>query len=187
MTSLCKKQRAIWPHIGNIGVGIVLGLTLSVIPIVPFLVPILSVMLLIVLAIRMHRLGWQRDIATVVAACSVLLVCAFLPVKELDAEVGPIAYGDLYLSELCDRLHADYGIICRPPRGSTCRLSFSTDRPLSRRRVLEKLSADTRLALHIEYCGTNATILFGGYPSFTYLGEGSEDSGPGGNSEPRTN
>jgi hypothetical protein len=160
-----------WRNIVKIVVGIALGLTLSMIPIVPFVIPVLSIVLLIVLAIRVRRFGWRRDIVTVFTACIVLVVCAFLPVKELDVEVGPIAYGNLSLSDLCDRLHADYGIICRPPHKSTYRLSFSTDRPLSRRRVLAKLSTDTNLCLHIGNCGTNATILFGGYPSFTYLEE----------------
>lgn len=162
-----------WRNIIKIAIGTALGLILSVIPVIPLVVPVLSIVLLIVLAIRGHMLGWRHDAVTVLTVCIVLVVCAFLPVKQLDVEVGPITYGKLSLSELCDRLQADYGIICRPPykSGQTYRLSFSTDRPLSRRKVLEKLSIDTNMSLHIEYCGTNATILFGGYPSFTYLEE----------------
>lgn len=157
----------------RIVVGVALGLLVCVIPVVPFVFPFLSVTLLVALVIRLRMFGWRRDAMTVLTGCIVLTVCAYLPVKQLDVEVGPIAYDSLSLSELCDRLGADYGITCHVWDRSayTCRLSFSTNRPLSRRKVLEQLSNDTDRPLHIGYCGTNATILFGAYPSFTYLGE----------------
>lgn len=157
----------------RITVGIALGLLLSVIPVVPFVLPFLGVALLVAFVIRVRMFGWRRDAMTALTICTVLTVCAFLPVKQLDVEVGPIAYDGLSLSELCDRLRADHGIACQVWDRSayTCRLSFSTNQPLSRRKVLAKLSNDTDRPLHIGYCGTNATILFGAYPSFTYLGE----------------
>ena len=157
----------------RVAVGIALGLLLSVIPVFPFVIPFLGVALLVVIVVRVRMFGWQHDAMTALAACIVMTVCAFLPVKQLDVEVGPIAYDNLLLSELCDRLHADYGVACHvwDRSAQTCRLSFSTDRPLSRRKVLEKLSNETNRPLHIGYCGTNATILFGAFPSFTFLGE----------------
>lgn len=166
-----NPQKTAWHNVVKVAIGIALGLMLIAIPLIPIVVPVLSIALLIVLAIRVRRLGWRCDAVAVLAVCIVLAVCAFLPVKQLDVEVGPIAYGEMSLFELCNRLRADHGIICRPPykSGQTHRLTFFTDRPLSRRKVLEKLSRDANMPLHIGYCGTNATILFGGYPSFTYL------------------
>jgi hypothetical protein len=116
--------------------------------------------------------GGRRDALPALITCLVVTFCFFLPTKQLDAKVGPIAYDDISLSGLCDRLREDYGIICRVPDrpGQACRLSFFTDRPLSRRKVLEKLSKETDRPLCIGFCATNATILFGAYPSFTYLG-----------------
>ena len=100
-----------------------------------------------------------------------MTICFFLPLKELDTEVGPMAYYDIPLPELCDRLYADWGIVCHLPdlSSETCRLTFVTDQPMSRREVLEELSTTTHRRLQIAYCGTGATILFGAHPSFTYL------------------
>jgi hypothetical protein len=159
----------------RIAVAIALGLLLSVVPVFPFVFPFLGVPLLIILLVRVHLSGWRRDAMAVLTVVIVMTVCALLPVKQLDVEVGPIAYENLPLSELCQRLGSDYGVICHvslsDPSGTTQRLSFRTDRPLSRRRILEKLSADTSRCLDIGYCGTGATILYGGSPSFTYLRE----------------
>jgi hypothetical protein len=158
-------------NVVKLAVGIVLGLVLSVLPIAFFL--LLSVALVIAACIRMFTRNWRCDAVTGLAACVVLTVCFFLPVKQLDVKVGPMAYPELSLSTLCDRLNADHGIICHVNglSGHACRLSFSTKQPLSRREVLEKLSKETQRPLYIGYCGTSATILFGASPSFTYLGE----------------
>jgi hypothetical protein len=168
---LATDRNTVWRSIIGLGVGTVLGLFLSVIPPIAFL--LLGVISLAVVGVTLCIYGWRCDAATVVpVTCIVLAICACLPLKQLDVEVGPIAYDDLSLTELCDRLNADYGIICRvlDRRAQSRRLSFFTDQPLSRRKVLEKLSRDTNRPLHIGYCGTNATVLFGADPSFTYLG-----------------
>lgn len=155
----------------SIAVGAVVGLVLSVIPICICL--LLSVALLVVLFIRMRSLSWRRDAGTTVAVCIVLMVCFVLPVKQFDGKVGPMAYDDLSLSELCDRLYKDHGIVCFALGESAhaSRISFSTSQPLSRRDVLKRLGRDTNRPLHIGYCLSGATILFGAHPSFTYLGE----------------
>lgn len=160
-------------------VGIAVGLTLSVIPVI-VVVP-LTVASLLVLFIRVRILNRRSHAVLALTVCIVLAVCYFLPVKHLDVKVGPIAYEDLTLSELCDRLYVDYGVICHVPdrSGETCRLSFVTNQVLSRKEVLEKLSAETKRPLHIGFCGTNATILFGACPSFSYLGERRPSSCPG--------
>jgi hypothetical protein len=157
----------------KLAVGIVLGLILSVIPVLPYVFLFLGLALLIACLIRMYYFGWRRDILTVLSTVVVIAICAVLPVKQLDVKVGPMAYPEISLSELCERLKADHGIICHvwSPSGKVSRLSFSTDQPLSRREVLLKLSKDAQRPLSILYCGTGATILFGGHPSFTYLGE----------------
>ncbi len=117
--------------------------------------------------------SWQHDAMAILTASVILIICAYMPIKQLDAKVDPIAYNNVSLAELCDRLYRDYGIVCciSDRSAQTYRLSFSTDRPLSQRAILEKLSCDTNRPLHIGYCGFGATILFGANPSFTYLGE----------------
>lgn len=161
----------------KIVVGVIGGLILSLLPFTAFL--FLCVLLLIVFFIRMRTAGWRHDAITLVAVVIVLIVCYLLPTKQLDAMVGPMAYHDVTLGELCDRLYQDHGIICHvyDEPGRTCRLSFWTSQPLSQRNILEKLSRETGRSLHIGFCGTNATILFGAYPSFTYLGEGRHSEG----------
>ncbi len=164
-----NSKRTAWRNVAQIAAGIALGLILSVIE--PALFILTSVALAVIFFVRMCRVGWQRDALAVLTACAVMTLCLLLPTKQLDVKVGPFAYDDLPLSDLCARLREDHGIICRlsDRPGPTCRLSFCTDQPLSRRKVLEKLSQETNRRLHIGHCGTNATILFGGHPCFTYL------------------
>lgn len=49
------------------------------------------------------------------------------------------------------------------------RVAFSTGRRMTKRDVLKRLAHDTQTELHIGYCGTGETLLFGAYPSFTRL------------------
>jgi hypothetical protein len=55
------------------------------------------------------------------------------------------------------------------PEGTNLFLAFRTDRPLTRREVLQKLARETRSTLRVRYCGDAATFLFGAYPCFTSL------------------
>jgi hypothetical protein len=159
-----------WHSLAKMGVGSVLGLILSVIPISVFALLTVALLTLSLVRVCVNR---RFDAGLILPACIAVIICFLLPVKQLDVRVGPMAYEGLSLSELCDRLYSEYGIICHvlDESGSPRRLSFSTDQPLSRRSVLEKLSRDTNRPLRIGYCLTNATILFGASPSFTYLGE----------------
>ena len=143
-------------------VGIVLGLSLSVLPDIFFL--LLGIILLVVFVVRVCRFGWRRDAMTALAVGVTVAVCALLPLKQLDVKVGPIAYDEMSLSDLCDRLRADYDVKCLVlgETRRTQRLSFSISEPLSRRQVLEKLSRETNRPLNFRYCGTNATVLFRG-------------------------
>lgn len=153
-------------------VAIALGLLLSVIPVFPFVFPFLGIPLLIAYLVRVHLYGWRRDATALLAVCVVVTVCAVLPVKALDVKVGPFAYDEMPLADLCQRLDADWGVHCRvwDPTGKTQRLSFSTPKPLSRRMVLEKLGKETNRPLSIVLCGTGASILSGGHPCLTSLG-----------------
>ena len=156
----------LWRNGVKIAAGALIGLGLSVCPDIFFMAA-----LVVILLVRACISNGRNEVVSGITACLVLTICFFLPVKELDTEVGPMAYYDITLPELCDRLHADWGIVCRLPGSSseTCRLTFITDQPMSRREVLEELSTVTRRRLKIGYCGTGATILFGAHPSFTYL------------------
>jgi hypothetical protein len=151
-------------------VGVAAGLLISICP-VPLLLLVLPAMLVIFLA-RPRNLSFRSAAVTTSMTCVVLVVCYQLPVKYLDVKVGPISYEHVTLAELCRQLQEDHGIICHVPDASdiTERLSFSTYHPLSRRDILQRLSETTRRPLHVRYCATSATILFGAYPSFTYLG-----------------
>jgi hypothetical protein len=153
------------------GIGLAVGLTVSVTPVAG--AAVLTAALALVLFMRMRGHRWRRDLATAFAASFTVVICFLLPMKHLDVSVGPIAYEDLPLCELCVRLYKDYGIVCHvlDPPSRDERLSFSTPHPMSRREVLEELSRETNRPLYIGFCGTGATILFGAYPSFTYLGE----------------
>jgi hypothetical protein len=48
-------------------------------------------------------------------------------------------------------------------------IPFSTTKPMSRLKVLQKLAQETGGELQLGFCGTGATILFGAYPCFTTL------------------
>jgi hypothetical protein len=171
MTEVAQRT-SLHRRIIKLVVAIALGLLLSVIPVFPFVFPFLGIPLLIAYLIRVHLYGWRRDVMALLTMCAAITVCAVLPVKALDVKVGPFAYDDMPLAELCQRLDVDWGVHCRvwDPSGKTQRLSFSTPHPLSRRMVLEKLSKETNRPLSILLCGTGATILSGGHPSFTSLG-----------------
>jgi hypothetical protein len=154
----------------QIALGVALGLLLAVQP--PYVFIPLFLAIVIVVCTRACIVKWTCDVVAVLAMLLALTTCHFLPTKQLDVKVGPIAYPDMPLSELCTRLYQDYGIHCFvwDLSARTDRLTFSTPCTLSRRRVLEKLSHDTDRPLRIGYCGSEASILFGASPSFTTLG-----------------
>jgi len=165
------KNGGIGRHVATFAVGAVIGTILSISPL--FIVLMLGSPLLCVVIVRLSRLPIRRDALVALSAYFVLAICHYLPVKYLDVKVGPIVYENVTLTQLCERLREDYGVICLVPDvlNQGDRLSFCTRQRLSRRDVLRKLSAETGRPLHILYCGTGATILFGSHPSFTYLGE----------------
>jgi hypothetical protein len=98
-------------------------------------------------------------------------LAAALPVKQLDRKVGPISYERMSIDGLCQSLSKDYRVFARAPypQGSDRFLAFHTDREMTKREVLQKLAAETDCDLHIGYCGSGASFLFGSHPSFTSL------------------
>ena len=149
--------------------AITLGLALSVIP---FEIAILLVVVMgIVALVRARHIHWPQTCALSCIAVLTMLICAALPVKQLDAKVGPLKYTNIPLQDICSRLHDDHGIVCsvlaETPRREL--VSFATHKRMSRRDVLVELAEQTGLELRISNCGTGATILFGAYPCFTSL------------------
>ncbi|MDO8944873.1 MAG: hypothetical protein Q7U75_16955, partial [Desulfobacterales bacterium] len=106
-----------------------------------------------------------------IAALATISLAALTPVKHLDREVGPIGYERMSLDDLCHALARDYRVFARAPypQGTTQFLAFHTDRKMTKRDVLTQLAADTDCDLHIGYCGSGASFLFGSHPSFTRL------------------
>jgi hypothetical protein len=157
-------------HVSSV-VGIAFGGLLSVLPI--FVVIICCLLMLAIFGMRMCSVRTRGNMVMLVSMIIMLLTASALPYKELDISVGPMNYHDVTLADLCDRLYEDYGIVCHVYGDSsrTTRLSFCTISPLSRKDVLEKLSHETNRPLHIGYCGSSGSVLFGASPSFTYLGE----------------
>jgi hypothetical protein len=104
-------------------------------------------------------------------ALTTVAVAIVLPVKQLDGRVGPFRYGRMSLDELCVRLGRDHHVLVSADRATGTNLvgSFTTDRAMTKREVLEKLAREATCDLHIGYCGTGATLLFGAHPSFTRL------------------
>ncbi|HBO42993.1 MAG TPA: hypothetical protein DD670_03475 [Planctomycetaceae bacterium] len=169
---MSSSSRSIWfGGCAELVVGAIIAVVLSILPFELFLLMV-SALLITAIVLAYRHVG-KRGVTFIMALCVVLAVCALLPVKELDKKVGPIEYRNMTLFEVCEQLRIDHGIICLvlDSPAKECRISFLTDRPLSRRQVLQKLSKDTNRPLHIGYCGTGATLLFGGHPSFTYLEE----------------
>lgn len=111
-----------------------------------------------------HRLELGVGILTVV--CAILL-----PIKQLDAKVGPMQYERMSLLDLHKRLFSDWKIMVMITDKSQTNifLTFQTDRKMSRREVLQKLAKETDTDLRIMCDGTGATFLFGADPSFTML------------------
>src|SRR5207248_1769095 len=104
------------------------------------------------------------------ATCVVTVVIAILlPLKQLDGTVPPLAYGKMPLAHLCDALTKDHGVIVFADReaGTNLVTSFTTDRKITRREVLDKLAREANCDLRIGYCAVGSTFLFGSHPSFT--------------------
>ena len=123
--------------------------------------------------------AWRGLLVGMAAGVLTVCIAIALPVKALDTRVPPFQYEMMRLTDLCDALDRDHGIWVRPrPENETIRIAFSTERSMTKREVLHKLAHDSQTELHIGYCGTGETLLFGAHPSFTRLrGPGRQPDG----------
>jgi len=168
-----SKRRAFL--IRGVVLALVAALTIAVAP--GGLLPVVAVSWLVVWVVglfasvgRRHR-TWRVRLAAFGVAVVVLAICRWLPVKYIDGVVGPVAYPEMPLGELSGRM-ADDDILPRialRPDWYDRKIGFTIDRPTTRRAVLRKLAEDLDVKASIGYCGTDATILWGGYPMFVSL------------------
>jgi hypothetical protein len=114
-------------------------------------------------------------------AIAVVVTATCLPVKQLDRSVGPMNYKAMSLLQLTQLLAEDWRVFVRPDSliATGKVTAFKTTEPMSRPQVLQKLARETGGELHIGFCGTGATFLFGAHPSFTKL----RTAEPGGGSQ----
>lgn len=153
--------------------GIIVGALVSLLPI-PENIVAAAIVVTAWIAIRIRR-GAQftgRAVAGAAAVGAVMVVVATIaPVKQLDGVVPPVRYEHMSLAELCDSLARDHRVFVKPEEAVRAQpvLTFTTERPMTRREVLQKLASDTGTHLDILYCGTGANLVFGAHPSFTRL------------------
>lgn len=156
-----------------LALGLLLGGFVSVLPL-PFNYPAaaaIGVLGFVAWFRRRENIVWHRRATMLPTALATVVVAAVLPVKHLDKKVGPMTYQPMPLDSLTDSLRRDWRIPVRifDAESRDQVMAFRTDRTMTRREVLEKLAHESSLELHIGYCGTGATFLFGAHPSFTSL------------------
>ena len=166
------------PTVKHTALGVSLGVVISLLPL-PLNLPAFAIVFVIgVVAVfrRRESLLWQRRFVVCLLAVSVVTIAILLPVKHLDLKVGPMNYERMPLDALTQSLRQDWRVPVRvfDPQSKGRIISFRTEQALTRREVLEKLARESAMELHIGYCGTGATFLFGSHPSFTTLSPKSE-------------
>jgi hypothetical protein len=168
---LCDKMKApsAFKH-GLLGCGAGVVISILFLPLNFLLALVLLVFLLMRLFGRTISGRVNYLIAGGIGLATVAVAIA-LPVKQLDGRVGPFRYGRMSLDELCQKLGKDHRVLVSADRWTVTNLvdSFATESGMTRREVLEKLAREANCELHIGYCGTGATFLFGAHPSFTRL------------------
>lgn len=169
-------------NVGHGALGLVEG---GIVSIMPFPLNFGFILLFLILwpvsiarsASRVKRIGHLLKMGVGVLT---VVTAILLPVKQLDARVGPMRYDRISLYDLSRRLYADWSIhIMTYDAGVTNTfVTFATEKKMTRRQVLEKLAAETDSDLRILYCGSGATFLFGAHPSFTTLRPRKTQSAP---------
>jgi hypothetical protein len=153
-------------------IGVLIGFVLSYLPLE--LAILLGIALFIAYAINWFRRAKvhkrRRYVVGAIAALATTFLAASLPVKQLDGMVGPMHYKTMTLFELTQALGQDWSVMVTPDSDDNRVINgFETTERLTRRAVLEKLARETGMELHVGYCGTGASLLFGAHPSFTTL------------------
>jgi len=153
--------------------GALAGLVVSITPFELAILLIPGLLILWVVAVARRPAGTRLTgcITAGLPALVVVVLAALLPMKQLDRNIGPIRYGRMSLDGLCEALSQDHRVLVRAPhpQGTNVFLEFHTDRVMTRRQILQKLAKDTDCELHIGYCGSGATVVFGAQPCFTSL------------------
>jgi hypothetical protein len=153
-------------------IGFLAGGAVSVLPFpLNVLLALVFICVWLVRFIRRAPGAGSTHFITAGVGLATVVVAILLPVKQLDGVVGPFRYEQMSLDGLCQALSRDHRIFVSADRrtGTNVLISFSTDRAVTRRVVLQKLAQEAGCDLHIGYCGTGATFLFGAHPSFTRL------------------
>ena len=161
------------PTAKQTALGVALGVVISLLPL-PLNLPTFAIVFVIgVVAVfrRRESLLWQRRFIVCLLAVSVVTIAILLPVKHLDLKVGPMNYERMLLDALTQVLRQDWRVPVRvfDSQTKSRMISFRTEQALTRREVLEKRARESAMELHIGFCGTGATFLFGAHPSFTTL------------------
>ena len=168
-----KKAQAI----SSIAFGFFIGCLVSILPLPLNLIALVAFYIYFLAALCLSSSHRKQRFLAVGTTAVVVAIAICLPVKQLDRSVGPIHYAPTPFNQLTDKLRNDWSIYVMPdfsnPDESLA--AFDTSVPMSRRRVLEKLAHDTGRELHVGYCGTGATFLFGAHPSFTRLTKSSSN------------
>jgi hypothetical protein len=180
-----KVPRTSFKHLAF---GLVAGAAMSVLPCEVSVLLGMAFLVIWIIALRRRPAGFGMTSYFVgaIAALVIVVTAILLPVKQLDRSVGPIHYERRSLNELCAALSREHLIFVSTDyrTGTNIFIAFSTDRPMTKREVLQKLAKDTDRELHIGYCGTGATFLFGAHPSFTRLDVKAVQDGPVNGSKP---
>jgi hypothetical protein len=157
----------------QVAAGLCVGMILSIVPLEG-----------VVLVVPGLLFGWLWSLRRRPAVCErirywpgigaaglVVVTAVVLPVKHLDKVVAPVRFEWQSLDSLCHALYGSRRIMVSAPypEGTNVLLAFEIDHPMTKREVLEKLAADSGCELHLGYCGSGATLLFGSHPSFTSL------------------
>jgi hypothetical protein len=153
--------------------GIGAGGVLSILPI-PF--ALLSGLILAALCLASlarspsRQIRVERGLAAAVATL-VLAIATYVPLKDLDRQVGPMHYEAMRFEQLARALSADWRVFVMPDSQATSEriVTFRTSESMSRRQVLQKLARDCGGEVRIRTCGTTATVLFGGASMGTIL------------------
>jgi hypothetical protein len=159
--------------LNGISVGIIVGAVVSALP-MPTNILAAAIMVTVWLIVRKRRRAQFTTRAIAIAAAVVIVsvrIAIVLPVKQLDGVVPPLHYEHVSLVAVCNSLARDHQVFVSPDDSVRARavVTFTTDRPMTRREVLQKLAHATGTRLDIGYCGTGATLLWGAHPSFTRL------------------
>lgn len=118
---------------------------------------------------------WGRAGIAMLVLIGTVTLCGWLPVKALDRKIPAVHFESLSLAEVCGTLKFEHKIPlpCSALSAETLArvIDFETTDWMSKRDVANKFAHEQKLVFREGYCGTGATVLWGGHPSFCRLDE----------------